>query len=369
MHVLVAPDQFAGSLSAVQAGRAIAEGWSARAPSDALTVLPMSDGGRGFVDVLNEALGGQLMAITVRGPLGTPTPGAVLLDGSTAYVESCQAVGSHLLPLADRDPERATSYGVGELVAAAVDAGARRVVVGVGDGVANDGGAGLLAALGATADVELDDGPAALRGISRVDLAPARARLDGVALVLATDDGVPLLGLFGTTKTAGFGRGVSAERVQTLDLLLDDYVVATTGPTPAQRRPADAAGAGAAGGVGFGLLSLGATRESGLAEVTRASGLAARAWQCDLVVTGEATYDFSSRAGSVVHGVAQLAQQALRPCVVLADRVLVGGREMRAMGVESAYAVVDLVGEEAATSDPGRGLRELGRRVARTWSR
>jgi len=368
MRVLVAPDQFAGSLSAGQAARAIAEGWSAHSPSATLTVAPMSDGGCGFVDVMHEALDGQLVAVTLRGPLAGTTPGAVLLDGSTAYVESAQAVGSHLVAHADRDPERATSYGVGELVAAAVDAGAKRVLVGVGDGVTNDGGTGLLAALGATADVDLGSGPAALQGVTRVDLAPARARLDGVELVMATDDTIPLLGLFGTTKAAGSDRGVSADRVAALDLLLDAWVVAAIGSTPARRRPADAPGAGAAGGVGFGLLVLGATRESGLAAVARASDLAARACESDLVVTGEAAYDFSSRAGSVVYGVAQIAQTALRPCVVLAERVLVGAREMRAMGVESAYAVADLA-SEPATGDPTAGLHQLARRVARTWSR
>ncbi len=369
MRVLVAPDQFAGSLSAGQAARAIAEGWSARSPSDTLTVVPVSDGGCGFVDVMHEALVGQLLAVTLRGPLTGTTPGAVLLDGSTAYVESAQAVGSHLVAHADRDPEAATSYGVGELVAAAVDAGAQRVVVGVADGVTNDGGTGLLAALGATADVDLDRGPAALQGITRVDLGPARARLDGIELVMATDDTVPLLGLFGTTKAAGSGRGVGADRVAAMDLLLDAWVVASTGHTPAQRRPADAPSAGAAGGVGFGLLVLGATRESGLAAVAQASGLAARASASDLVVTGEAAYDFSSRAGSVVYGVAQIAQTALRPCVVLAERVLVGAREMRVMGVDSAYAVADLPGGPGVGGDPTAGLRELARRVARTWSR
>jgi len=393
MRVLVAPHQFAreqfagdqsagdqlagerftGHLTAGQAGRAIADGWTLRAPSDRTHVVPLSDGGCGFVDVMHEALGGQLVAVTVRGPLGALVPGAMLLCGTTAYVEASQAIGGHRTAQSDRDPERATSYGVGELLAAAVGAGAQRVVVGVGNGGTNDGGAGLLAALGATADAELDGGPQALQGVTRIDLAPARARLDGVEIVLATDDGTPLLGLFGTTKTTGPDRGIGTDRLPAIDLVLDRFAVAAIGSTPAQRRPADAPGAGAAGGVGFGLLSLGATRESGLAVVARASGLAARARECDLVVTGEAAYDFSSRAGSVVYGVAQIAQAALRPCVVLADRVLVGAREMRAMGVESAYAVADLAGQDlvdgtASRSDPAAGLRALGRRVARTWS-
>ena len=148
--VLVAPDKFAGTLSAVEAAEAIAAGWRETAPDDELDLAPMSDGGPGFVDVLHEALGGELLAVTVRGPHGEPTPATVLVAGDTAYVESAQACGLHLT--GKEGAEEATTYGVGELVAAAVDAGVATVVVGLGGSGTNDGGAGLLAALGATAD-------------------------------------------------------------------------------------------------------------------------------------------------------------------------------------------------------------------------
>jgi glycerate kinase len=157
--------------------------------------------------------------------------------------------------------------------------------------------------------------------------------------------------------------------VAQVDAWLDAMVVATLGPAPAQRRPADAPGAGAGGGLGFAVGCLGGTRVNAIEVVADAIGLPAAAAGCDLVLTGEGAYDFSSRSGSVVHAVAQLAQAALRPCVVLAGQVLVGGREMRAMGVESAYAVVDVVGEQAALSEPAESLAALGERVARTWSR
>ncbi len=175
MRIVVAPDKFAGTLSALEAAAAIAEGWARRAPGDVLEQVPMSDGGPGFVDVLHAALGGDLLGVTVTNPYGEEVPATVLRVGDTAYVESAQAVGLHLTPREQRRPERGTSRGVGELLLAAVDSGARRIVVGLGGSATNDGGAGVLAALGATATgAQLDAGPGALEGITAVDLAPAR---------------------------------------------------------------------------------------------------------------------------------------------------------------------------------------------------
>ncbi len=367
--MLIAPDKFAGTLTALQAAEAMAAGWRRRAPDDECVLVPMADGGPGFVDVLHATLGGDLLAVTVRGPLGGSVPGGVLLHERTAFVESAQAVGLQLSPPADRRPEQASSYGVGQLVAAAVDAGAGRVVVGLGGSATTDGGAGLLAALGATADVPLDAGAAGLAGAGSVDLAPARRRLANTEVVIASDVDSPLLGLFGAAKVYGPQKGLSEDRIVAVDALLDRFVVATLGAAPAQRRPADAAGAGAAGGIGFALLLLGGARMPGVSLVADAVGLASAARGSDIVLTGEGSFDFSSRAGKVVHGVAQVAQAALRPCVVLAGRVLVGAREMRALGIESAYDLVELVGEQAALGDAAGSLAALAERTARTWAR
>ncbi len=371
--MLIAPDKFAGTLSAPQAAEAIATGWARRAPADELVRVPMADGGPGFVDVLHSTLGGQLLAVTVTGPYGDPTPGTALLHegdrGRIAYVEAAQGCGLHLVPAAERQPERASSTGVGQLVAAAMDTGAGTVVVGVGGSATTDAGAGLLAALGATADVPLNAGPAGLDGVTRVDLEPARARTAGVELVLASDVDSPLLGLFGAAKTFGAQKGLTPEAVARVDAILDRFVVAALGSTPARRRLADQPGAGAAGGLGFAMLALGAHRLPGVRLVADTVGLSQAARSCDVVLTGEGSFDFSSRAGKVVHGVTQVAQEALRPTVVLAGRVLVGAREMRALGVESAYDLVELVGERAAFGDPAGSLATLAERTARTWSR
>ncbi|MGI8612886.1 MAG: glycerate kinase family protein [Nocardioidaceae bacterium] len=368
MHVLVAPDKFAGTLTAPMAAQAIAEGWQLRAPLDELVRCPMSDGGPGFVDVLHAALGGELVLGAVSGPLGEQTPASVLLHEDTAYVECAAACGLHLLPPDVRDPERASSFGVGQLLELAAHPGVRRIVVGLGGSATNDGGAGLLAALGARADVDLGAGPAGLAGIGALDLRPAVERLAGIELVAATDVDNPLLGMFGATNVYGPQKGLSDERKPVVDSWLDGFVVAALGPSPAQRRLADQPGAGAAGGLGFALLALGATCQSGIALVAGSVGLPGLAARSDLVITGEGAYDFSSRSGKVVHGVARIAGEALRPCIVLAGQVLVGAREMRAMGVESAYSIVDAVGSAAALGDPAASLRSLSERVARTWS-
>ncbi|MEZ5097562.1 MAG: glycerate kinase [Nocardioides sp.] len=184
----------------------------------------------------------------------------------------------------------------------------------------------------------------------------------GVELVAATDVDNPLTGLFGAARTYGPQKGLAEERLPAVDAALERLAAAT------DRRLALEPGAGAAGGLGFALMLLGATRQPGVDLVADAVRLAERAAAADLVVTGEGSFDFSSRAGKVPAGVAEIAAAALRPCLVLAGQVLVGSREMRTLGVESAYSMVEIAGEERAYADPAGALAEVAARVARTWS-
>lgn len=361
MRVLIAPDKFAGTLTAVEAAEAMAQGWRRQAPDDEVDLAPMSDGGPGFADVLHAALGGQLQVATVRGPVGEPVPVTILFVGDTAYVESAQACGLHLTGAGRA--EQASTFGVGEMVRHAVAAGAARIVVGLGGSGTTDGGAGLLAALGARADRPLDAGVAGLAGIGQLDLAPVRELLVGVRLVAASDVDNPLTGLFGATKTYGPQKGIDETRLPAVDALLEDFAAVVD--SRARLEP----GAGAAGGLGYALLVLGAVREPGIGLVAAAVRLEERARQADLVVTGEGAFDFSSRSGKVPYGVAAVAAETLRPCVALAGQVLVGSREMRALGVESAYSLVELVGEERAFGDPAGAVADVAARIARTWSR
>lgn len=368
MRIVVAPDKFAGTLTAPEAAAAIIEGWHRTAPQDVLVPAPMADGGPGFVDALQGALGdaARIEVVSVTGPLGAPTPVGLLVAGDTVYLESAQACG--LQVVTERRPLDASTVGVGQAIAAAVDGGARRIVVGLGGSATNDGGAGLLGALGATSDVPLDAGPAGLDGVCRVDLTAVRERLAGVELVMAADVETMLLGMFGATRTFGPQKGLTDEQILTVDHRLDQFVQAVCGSTPAERRVADAKGAGAAGGLGFALLVLGAETRSGIAMVAEAAGLDAIVAGADLVISGEGAFDYSSRAGKVVHGVAEVAMRHATPCIVLAGRVDVGSREMRALGVESGYGMADRVGQEAAMAEPARHLADLAARVARSWS-
>jgi glycerate 2-kinase len=364
MRVLIAPDEFADSLTAVQAAAAIAEGWARRAPHDDLVLTPMSDGGSGFVDVLHASLGGDLLAATTTGPLGGRLPAAVLRVDDTAYVESAQVCGRHLLFAGHGDPMRASTYGVGELIALAVDGGATRVVVGVGDATTNDGGAGLLAALGAESEPAgtLTAGPAGLIGLESVSLDAARDRLADVSLILATEIENPLLGLRGTTNVFGPGKGIQKEQLYEIDGALTRLAHA------AGRELADAKGAGAAGGLGYALLLLGANRVSGLDLISEAVDLPGKAASCDLVITGAGRLDPTNIASTVISAVASAAMTQARPCVALAGTAEVSARELRAHGIESAYAMADLVAGGPA-QHPAERLATLTARVARTWSR
>jgi glycerate kinase len=363
VRVLVAPSAFRGTLTAVEAADAIAAGWLRRAPDDEIVRAPMSDGGHGFVDALHASLGGELVSVAAHDPYHEPVSASLLVAGGTAYVESAQAGGLYLSER--RDGERASSFGVGELVAAAADSGVGRVVVGLGDPATNDGGAGLLAALGGTArpDGALCGGPRTLERLDSVDLSGVRRRLAGVAIVIGSDADIPLLGLRGTTNAQGSRRGISQERAQYVDAQLAHFADATDRPL------ADARGAGAGGGNGFALMLLGATAVDGVELVSDAIGLPELARRADLVITGEGSFDFSSRSGKVPYGVAAVAGAAIRPCIALAGSVLIGAREMRSLGVESAYSVAELVGPDPARAEPAQSLSALAERVARSWSR
>lgn len=352
MRVVVAPDKFAGTLSAVEAAAAIEAGWRRQAPGDTVVAVPMSDGGPGFVDVLHAVLGGSLV------PVGTAE---VLRVADTAYVEAARSVGHGMDAT---DPRRRGSTALGDVLAGVAGLGVRRIVVGVGGTATNDAGAGLLAALGASAiGGSLTQGPDGLRSLTSVDASAAVAALAGVELVLASDVDSPLTGLFGATKTYGPQKGLAEEDLPWVDGALQTFAALT------DRRLATRPGAGAGGGIGFALQLLGATYRSGVELVAEAVGLADAVAGADLVVTGEGSLDFSSRAGKAPAGVAEAAQRAVRPCIVLAGQVHLGAREMRTMGFESAYSMAETAGEQRALSDPAGTLADLAARVARTWSR
>jgi glycerate kinase len=344
MKVVLAPDKFAGTLSAPAAAAAMETGWRRVRPQDLLVTRPMSDGGPGFCDVLQRALpGSSARRVATTDPLGRPATATVVLDGSTAYVESADAVGLHLLGSAERDPERATSAGLAAVLAAALASGARRIVVGLGGSATNDGGRGLLEALD---PVTVD-------------------RLRASDLVLACDVTNPLLGLNGATAVFAPQKGASPEAVARLEGRMQQWAAQLPGLAAVAQEP----GAGAAGGLGAALLWLGGRRMPGAALVADAIGLPASLRDAALVVTGEGAYDVTSLRGKVAATVAAAAQVEAVPCAVLAGQVLVGAREAAAHGVDELLAVVDVAGSLAASVQaPQAWVAEAAARLASRWA-
>lgn len=346
MRVLLAPDGFPGLLSAAQAAEALAQGWRRGAPRDELTLVPLSDGGPGFLDVLVRALpAAALLPVTVRDPLGRAVPAAVLLDRATgtAYVESAQAAGLHLLPAGEGDRAEASTAGVGLLLLAALRSGAGRVVVGVGGPGAADGGRGAVEELRAAG---VDGWP------------------DAVPLVVATDLDAPL------ADAAWFAghQGAAADTLPALSARLDGWAGELEAATGRQVRRQE--GAGAAGGLGFGLLAVGGQRVPGIGVVADAARLRAAIARVSLVVTGAGRYEVTSLRGRVCGGVARLAQEAGLACLVLAGETEVGVREARAAGVDETRSAARLAGSVAAARGrPAYWLSELAARAARQWSR
>jgi glycerate 2-kinase len=330
-------------MSANEAADAIAAGWREAATTDTVITSPLSDGGPGFVDVVAARVRGTLVELEVSDPLGRPAPAAVLVVDSggrrTAYVESAQACGLHLLQPFERDPSRTTSAGVAALLQAALSAGADRIVVGLGGSGTNDAGSAMIESLGADAE-----------------------RLRGVDLVVATDVDNPLLGPLGATAVFSAQKGATPDMVPVLEERLARFAD-LIGPELAQ-----VPGAGAAGGLGFALFALGGHRESGADLVLRELDVAGLIAASDLVVTGEGSLDGQSLRGKLPIRVAAGCLEAGVPCVAVAGRVMLGRRQVAAAGFAGAYSIEDYAGSlEAALALGASGLRGLAARVATEW--
>lgn len=342
MRVLIAPDCYGDSLTAVQAAAAIAAGWAVARPTDTLVLAPQSDGGPGFVDVLAERLGG-LHTTTVRGPLDREVAARWVLHEATAYIECAQACGLALLsgPPTAATALAATSFGVGQLVDAALVAGAHRVVVGLGGSACTDGGRGLVDALGG--------------------LASAHQRLAGAELIVASDVEHPLLGPMGAAAVFGPQKGADPATVAVLEQRLTKW--ARELESVAGRDVSAEPGAGAAGGLGAALLALGGRRESGATVIAGHTGLAADLAAADLVITGEGRFDDQSLHGKVISALVGQAQGT--PVLVLAGQVTLDPSALAAAGVTAAHSITDHAGSvELAISDAANQLTGLAAAVA-----
>lgn len=363
MRILIAPQEFKGSLTAVEAAGAIAQGVREAQPGWELDVQPLSDGGPGFLDVLHPALGGALMrSAVVPGPLGAPVRARYLWVPATrtVYIEAAEANGLSLIPEEEREPLRANTGGVGKLVATALTYHPARVVIGVGGSGTTDGGTGMARALGArfldAAGAQLGRGGGELVRLEQVVWKQPEA-LAGVSVVVATDVRSPLVGPSGAARVFAPQKGATPQQVETLEdglVRLAEVLRRDLGADVVA-----APGGGAAGGLAAGCVAfLGARVASGFDCVAEAVGLHARIAAADIVVTGEGSYDAQSSAGKVTGRVRELADAAAKRCVVFAGRAAAGeddawtiaSREpnpQRAMAGAAAY-VRDLAREWAA---------------------
>jgi glycerate kinase len=364
MRVLVAPDKFRGTLSAVEAARAIATGWRRARPGDEVDEVPLADGGEGTLDLLVDAFGGERRTETVTGPLGDPRPaeyGLVPRDGGLlAVVEMSRASGLHLLDEGRRDPRRATTRGTGELVLAACRA-SRDLLVCIGGSATNDGGAGMAQALGVrlldAAGRDLGPGGEALLGLAAIDVGGLDASVREARVVVACDVDNPLTGPSGASAVYGPQKGASPEDVAVLDRALGRFADVIDRDLGIDVR--ELPGAGAAGGLGAGLVAIcGAELRPGVEVVMDAVGFSSRLERAALVVTGEGKLDAQSLHGKVPAGVMRRALEAGTEVLILCGR-----SEVRPEGVR-VEALVERFGERRAMKQTGQRLEDLAALVA-----
>jgi glycerate kinase len=353
MRIVVAPQEFKGSLTASEAAAAMAVGAREALPSGKIETVPMSDGGPGTVDAVVTASGGRTVTTTVRDPLGRPVAADWGTAGEeTAVIEMAAAAGLLRLTEGERDPRLASTYGVGELVRAALDAGCRRLIVGQGGSATNDGGAGMAQALGVRfldeGGGDLPPGGAALARLDRIDSSGLDPRLAGCDVVAATDVMNPLCGPEGASLVYGPQKGASPEVARELDAALRRYgevVERDVGVSVL-----DMPGAGAAGGLGAGLIAfLGARIEPGVEVVAEVVRLRERVRGAALVLTGEGRLDGQTGYGKTVAGVARIAAAEGVPVVVVAGTLGEGWERILETGVEGVELIVPRLGtlEEA----------------------
>ena len=361
LAILLAPDSFKGSLTSVQVARALADGWARARPDDTIALCPLADGGEGTLEAVAAAGGWTWRETAVTDPLGRRIRARWLFDerDRRAVLEMAEASGlSRVAPL-ERDAVAASSSGTGELLRAALDAGARRLILGIGGSATTDGGAGLLLGLGAMADGDR----------AAVDLAGLDPRLTGVELAVACDVSNPLLGASGAAAIYGPQKGASPLDVAELDRRLAAWADALESATGAGVR--DAPGAGAAGGVGFALLTIAGRFRSfalrpGVELVMEATDFAARLAEADLVITGEGRIDAQTGFGKTALGVARRAAEGGVACVAVGGGVeLEGIAALAAVGAVAVPVVEHPQTVEAAMMAGVTPVERCGERIAR----
>ncbi|MBX8485694.1 glycerate kinase [Pseudomonas cichorii] len=373
MKIVIAPDSFKDSLSAQAVATAIASGLADVWPTAELIECPMADGGEGTIEAVLAACNGQLMSAEVRGPLQSPVQAhwGWLPHSRTAIIEMAMASGLQLLTLEQRNACITTTYGTGQLIAEALDAGAQRVILAIGGSATNDAGTGMLSALGARFldgnDQPLVPGGLALTQLARVDLSGFDPRLSDVRFEIAADVDNPLCGPNGASHIFGPQKGASPEQVLALDAALGHFAGLSVQAVGQDLR--DSPGSGAAGGMGFAAKAyLKASFRAGVEVVADLTGLEQALVGADLVITGEGRFDAQTLRGKTPFGVARVAARHQVPVIVLAGTLGEGYERLYEHGISAAFALASgpMTLDEACRNAASL-LHDRARDLARVW--
>lgn len=357
MKVVIAIDSLKGSLSSMEAGMAIKDGILAAKPDAEVIVKPLADGGEGTTDALIEGMNGERIDLTVTGPMHTPVDAyyGYLKDTNTAVMEMASAAGITLVPDSEKNPLLATSYGVGEMINDAIQRGCRNFIIGIGGSVTNDGGIGMLKALGVRFldenDEDAGEGGQALAKVARIDVSGMNPLLKECHIQVACDVNNPLCGENGSTYVYGPQKGVTEDMKKTLDEAMAHFARVTS--ETLENDYMNTPGAGAAGGLGYAFLAYtGAALTPGIELILDAVGLEEELSSADVVVTGEGRLDFQTAMGKAPVGVARLAKKYNAKVIAFAGSVTKEATACNKEGIDAFFPILRGVCTLAEAMDP-----------------
>ncbi len=372
MKIVIAPDSYKESLSAIDVAKAIEKGFREIFPDAHYVSVPVADGGEGTVDAMISATQGVKAVATVTGPLGEPVTASWGMsgDGKTAFIEMAEASGLALVPVEKRNPLVTTSYGTGELILRALDNGVRNIIIGIGGSSTNDGGAGMVQALGAkltdATGKDVSPGGGSLLSLSNIDISGLDKRLQSCVINVACDVTNPLTGDNGASRIFGPQKGADEATIVELDRNLAHFAQAIK--KHLRRDVENAPGAGAAGGMGAALMAfLGADLRSGVEIVTEALNLEEHIHNCSLVVTGEGRMDSQSIRGKVPVGVAAVAKRYRKPVIGIAGSLSCDVAVVHQHGIDAVFSVLNRVGTlDEALKNAFENIYRASRDIAAT---
>ena len=372
MKVVIAIDSLKGSLSSIEAGMAIREGVLRAKPDAEVIVKPLADGGEGTTDALIEGMNGERIDLTVTGPMHTPVDAyyGYLRETNTAVMEMASAAGITLVPDKEKNPLLATSYGVGEMIIDAIQRGCRNFIIGIGGSITNDGGIGMLKALGVRfldeKGEDAGEGGQALAKVACIDLSGLNPLLKECHIQVACDVNNPLCGESGSTYVYGPQKGVTEDMKKTLDEAMAHFARVTS--ESLENDYMNTPGAGAAGGLGFAFLAyVGATLTPGIELILDAVGLEDELSGADVVVTGEGRLDFQTAMGKAPVGVARLAKKYGSKVVAFAGSVTPEATACNAAGIDAFFPIVRGITTLAEAMDPQNAKSNMAAAVEQVF--